>query len=162
MLSDPTVTSRRMALLGLLALGGCGFVPAYGTNGAAAALLGQVAVTAPDTVSGFQIRQHIVDRLGTVKRPRYALAISMGQDRVAAAINSEGDTTRLNLTGAADWTLVDIATGVQVGAGTAKTFTSYSATGSTVATQAAASAAQRRLSIALADLIVSDLILALQ
>ena len=74
-------------------------------------------------------------------------------------ITLDGDTTRFNLVGTADWTLSDMAGGA-VTAGDVSTFTSYSATGSNVATQAAQADASARLAVAMADLIVSRLLLA--
>ncbi len=156
MSSEPALPARRLALLGLLALAGCGFSPAFGTAGAATPLRNAVAVTAPDTVAGFRLRTRITDRLGTADTPRFALNVTLRQDQTAAAITTEGDTTRINLRGFADWTLTDTG-GAVLTSGSTQTFTSYSATGSTVATQAAATDAQARLATALADMIVADL-----
>lgn len=149
--------ARRLTLLGLLAVAGCGFAPVYGTDGAATPLRNAVAITAPDTVAGFHLRTRMIDRLGPTSTPRFVLNLTLRQDQSAAAITTAGDTTRLNLRGAADWTLSDTA-GAVISAGSTQTFTSYSATGSTVATQAAAADAQKRLAIALADMIVADLL----
>ncbi len=77
-----------------------------------------------------------------------------------ATITEDGDITRLNLTGIAEWQVADQQTGVVLYEGLAQTFTSYSATGSTVATQAAESDALDRLAIALADLVTQQLLTA--
>jgi LPS-assembly lipoprotein len=60
----------------------------------------------------------------------------------------------------ASWTLENAATAVTM-TGQARTFTSYSTTGSTVATQTAQADAEERLSVALADLVVTQLLSAM-
>lgn len=143
---------RRTAVLGLLALGGCGFAPVYGNGGG---LRGQIAYDTPDNVAGFRLRERLEQRLGQPDGARYQLAVTLRERRTPAAINPAGDTTRLNVIGTADWALTDIADGAEIESGSLETFVSYSATGSTVATQAAATDATARLSVALADMIVS-------
>lgn len=144
-------------MLGLLALSGCGFAPAYGTGGAAQVLRGAVDVSAPDTIPGFQLAARLSDRLGPVAAPRFALSVTLDLNQSAAAINVEGDTTRFNLVGSAPWVLTEAGSGATLLTGTARSFASYSAIGSTVATQTAADDAQTRLATVLADLIVADL-----
>ena len=150
--------NRRFALLGLLGLAGCGFAPVYGTGGQARALQGAMIVTAPDTIAGFRMRQYLVDQLGQPNAARYALTIGMSQTATPATITSDGDTTRFNLIGTSDWTLSDL-NGQRIAGGDVETFTSYSSTGSTVATQAAADDARDRLARALGDLVLARIIL---
>lgn len=154
-----TSLNRRCALFGLLALGGCGFAPVYGTGGAAETLRGSVMVTAPDTVAGYRLRTRLTDRLGAPSNPRYLLATTLARDETPATITVDGDTTRFNLNGNAEWTLTDTTTGQKLDGGQVSTFTSYSAAASTVATQTAQSDAQDRLTIALADLIVARVLI---
>lgn len=150
------MSDRRGLLLGLLALGGCGFSPAFGIGGAASQLRGAVVIEAPATVDGFTLSARLQDRFGPLQTPLYRLAVDLSQEQSAAAINADGDTTRLNLRGTAVWSLRD-ASGAVLLDGTAQTFASYAATSSTVATQAAAADAATRLSTALADLVVADI-----
>jgi len=161
LLSDASklVLSRRSVLLGALALSGCGLAPVYGTQGTATPLRDAVAVTAPETVAGYRLRARFTERLGHVGAARYFLVVTMTQVPTPATITTAGDTTRFNLVGTANWTLSDAA-GAELATGMVETFTSYSATGSTVATQAAETDAEARLSAALADLIVARLIMA--
>ena len=149
--------TRRFALLGLLSLAGCGFAPVYGSAGAADGLRNAVVVTASETVAGFALRSRLVDRLGPVETARYTLDARIETVRTAAAINSAGDTTRFNLVGTASWVLTDDE-GRMLLTGESQTFTSFSATGSTVATQAAVRDARERLAITLADMIVSAIL----
>ena len=158
--AHPNSLSRRATLLGLVGLGGCGFSPALGTDGPAQALRDQVAVSAPDTVAGFRLRTAIGDRLGRGEGGAFQLAVVLNDTRAPAAVTEDGDTTRFDLIGQAEWVLTSTNTGATFDQGSVRSFSSYSATGSTVATQVAADAAAARLSRSLADLIVADLILA--
>lgn len=107
----------------------------------------------------YQLRTRLIERLGDTVQARFSLSTTLTETPTPATITLDGDTTRFNLVGTADWALKDLADRL-VASGNVETFTSYSATGSTVATQAAQVDASQRLSIALADLIVSRLILA--
>jgi LPS-assembly lipoprotein len=143
--------SRRIALLGLLALAGCGFAPVYGGGGNQ----GAFAFETDESVTGFRLQGRLSERLGLPDAPAFVIKTTVDLSERAAAITAEGDTARLNVIGSAKWSLVRIATGQQIDAGTVQGFTSYSATGSTVATQTAKDDAHARLAVILADLIVT-------
>ena len=150
------LTRRSLIGAAFAALVACGFTPAYGPDGPATALRDRVSVTAPATVTGFALAQRIEDRIGQGDALR--LLVDISDTREPAAVTVDGDTTRFQIVGIATWQLLE---GIEVRAeGRAETFTSYSATGSTVATQSAEADALDRLATALADRIVSDLILA--
>lgn len=150
--------SRRIVLLGALGLAGCGLTPVYGPSGGGTALRGAIAFETPQTVAEYQLRNRLIARLGDTVEPRYSLRVSLTETPTPATITLGGDTTRFNLVGTAHWVLSDHL-GTTVKSGLEETFMSYSATGSTVATQAAAKDASARLSVALADLIVARLLL---
>ena len=141
MLSKPRLClPRRAAFCGVLALVGCGFTPVYAPGGAGDLLQNNIAFTSPETVD-------------------FTLEVLLSSERDAATVTTDGDTTRFDIIGIAAWTLIEVATGTSR-TGRAQTFTSYSTTGSTVATQTAETDAERRLSVALADLIGAQLITA--
>lgn len=150
--------SRRAAICGLIALGGCGFVPVYGEG---SALRGTVVFETENSVAGFRLRERLEERLGASTAPRYNLRVILTDRSRTSAITADGDTTRFNVIGTARWTLTDLESDRVVERGAVETFTSYSATGSTVATQAAADDATTRLAVALADMIVSRLLVLL-
>ena len=154
-MSSDTPT-RRLLILGLLALGGCGFAPVYGDNNA---LRGKIAFDTRETVAGFRLRERLEQRLGVTDAPVYVLRAQITDRRRSLAITTSGDNTRFNVIGTVTWTLTDAATGDTIANGSHETFTSYAATGSTTATQAAETDATARLSVALADMIVSRLLL---
>jgi LPS-assembly lipoprotein len=160
-MSSPEALTRRAALLGCLALGGCGFTPAYAPGGGATALRGKVALTtATDSAFDYRLRTALEDRLGRSPSPLYDLRVETRIDEVSAAITSGGSVTRFNLSGRADFVLTEGGTGVERASGNVSSFTGYSATGTTVATRAAADDARERLAVMLADLIVNRLITA--
>lgn len=155
--------SSRRTVLKLLAaapLAGCGFTPVYGPGGAGDALRGRIAYRAPDTPEGFRLRARLEDCLGRVERGDYLLSVEMDINEVALVITSEQDINRYNLPGRAVWRLYPDGADTPVAEGAVETFTAYSAFGTTVATREAQRDARDRLAIALADLIITDLMIA--
>lgn len=146
-----------LSALAALPLAGCGFRPVYGTGSAARALRGRIAYRAPNTPEGFRLRAQLEDRLGRVEQGDYLLVVQLDINEVAVVISSDQDTNRYNLPGTATWSLTRAGEDTPIATGTAETFTAYSAFGSTVATTEAQEDARDRLAIALADLIVTDL-----
>lgn len=149
-----------LSLLVALPLAGCGFSPVYGPNGSGGALRGRIAFRAPDSPEGFRLRARLEDRLGRTERGDYLLTINLDIEEIAVVISSAQDINRFNLPGKADWILSEPGNDTPLAAGSVETFTAYSAFGTTVATQEAQNDARDRLAIALADLIVTDIIVA--
>lgn len=111
-----------------------------------------------DSVAGFRLRAQLENRLGRGVTPEYMVSTQINLSQRSAAITSDGETSRFNVIGSVTWTLRNAATNAQIDAGTFEAFTSYSATSSTVATQATQDDAVERLSLILADMIVSRLL----
>ena len=88
---------------------------------------------------------------------RYGLGYSIALSEEAIAISANNVATRYNLLGQVTYALRDLETGQVLLSGKADSFTSYSASGSTVATQAAERDAEARLMVILADQIVTRL-----
>lgn len=153
-------SDRRAFVLGALALGACGFTPAYGPGGGAAALRGRIALATPTDKFGFDLTGRLQDRLGVAQAPVYRLDYVIDTTATGVAITPDGSVTRFNLTGGVDWKLVEVASGAVRLSGRAESFTSYSATGSTLAGLAAQDDAQARLMVILADQIVTRLLAA--
>lgn len=143
-----------------LPLAGCGFAPVFGPNGSGRTLRGRIAYRAPNSPEGFRLRTRLEDRLGRVEQGDYLLTVDLNIDEEALVISSSQDINRFNVTGTATWVLTESGSDQPLESGTAETFTAYSASGTTVATQDAKDDARERLAIALADLIVTDLIIA--
>lgn len=147
---------RRLVLISLVGLAGCGFVPVYGQD---EGLRARVDFETDETVAGYRLRERLEERLGRSDAPQYLLKTNVRSRQRSAAITSEGDTLRLNIIGTATWTFVATASGESIAEGEVEAFTSYSASASTIATQATRDDAEARLSVMLADLIVSRLLI---
>lgn len=140
------------------ALSGCGFQPAFGTNGTATPLLNRVDFAEPGDRYGYMLVRQLEERLGRASAPALLLEYQVGIYEERMGITSTNTTTRFNLIGTVTYTLKSAATGETLTIGKVDTFTGYSATGSTVATRAARVNAQDRLMVALADLLTARLI----
>ena len=150
--------NRRTLLLVPLALAACGFTPAYAPGGAANKLTGAVRLADPTTKNGFDFVERVEERLGRTQVHRYDLAYTIVTETVGVGVTPDTRITRYNLKGAIDYTLSDTATGARITGGRVQSFTSYAATGSTVAGLAAEEDAGLRLMRILADQIVARLI----
>lgn len=141
-----------------LALMACGFTPAYGPGGPAAGLQGSVSVASPGDKYSFDLVERLEERLGRPKTVAYDLTYSISATAAGVGVTPDNAITRYNLNGRIDWALVSRATGQRVTGGSVHSFTSFSATGSTVAGQSAQDDAARRLMRLLADQIVSHVL----
>lgn len=154
------LSDRRGFLLGSLALGACGFTPAYGPNGAAGRLQGNVLVDEPADRDSYVLVQQLESRLGRAAAPRYGLSLALDVKTERMAIAANNITSRFNVIGKVTYALRDMGDGAVLTTGTVDTFTGYSATGSTAATQSAERDAHARLMVILADQITTRLIAA--
>ena len=150
--------SRRGLLLGALALAACGFSPVYGPTGTGSKLFGQIRAADPSTPDEYTFAGRIAERLGPDQAPRFALAYHLRIAVVPQAITLDEVTTRYSLNGSADFVLTEAASGQEVTRGQVSTFTSYSTTGTTIATMSAEQDAHDRLARMLADQVVTRLL----
>ncbi|MEL7344444.1 MAG: LPS assembly lipoprotein LptE, partial [Pseudomonadota bacterium] len=149
---------RCSVLVACLALAGCGYSPVYGPGGSAEALRGQIAIDDPIDAEGFALVRQLERRLGLPGAPTYQLSASIAIDEDELGITQDQTITRYNVVGEVAYTLADVTTGEAVTSGTASSFTSYSATGTTVATLSAQRDARERLMVILADQITAELL----
>ena len=153
--------SSKSLILGLvvsLSLAACGFSPAYAPGGSGTSLQNTILAAAPRDKPAFDLVERIEERLGPSDNPRYALTYQISLEAIGVGITTDNAITRYNLTGVVDWELTDVMTRARLTGGKATNFTSYSATGSTVAGLAAEEDAAQRLTRILADQIVSQLL----
>lgn len=151
---------RRLLLAAPCALAGCGFSPVYGPGGDALALRGAVRVEDPDTEFGFDFVTRFEQRLGPPDAARYDLRWILTLRERELAIDDAGTIRRFNVEGSLAWTLSPLGSGTPVLSGTETSFTSYSATGSTISTLESEQDAEQRLAVILADAVVTRLIAA--
>jgi LPS-assembly lipoprotein len=152
--------NRRLffCLCATAAVAACGFTPAYAPGGAGKALQNSIRADDPQDKAAFDLVERLEERLGPAKSPRFALSYEIRVKPVGVAITTSNAVTRYNLNGSVDWVLTDLATGADLTGGRVDNFTSYSATGSTVAGLAAEEDAALRLMRILADQITSRLL----
>jgi len=150
--------NRRLFLISAAALAGCGFTPAFAPGGAATRLQGRVLVDEPDSRPGYLLTRRFEERLGRANPARYGLSYSIGLTDSAIAVSSTNVITRYNKIGTVTWALRDLQTDKVLTSGKAESFTSYSASGTTVASQAAERDAEARLMVILTDQIITRLI----
>lgn len=146
--------SRRSILGAAAALSGCGFAPAYGPGKGR----GRFAFAAPRSIEAFALVARLEDRLGPPDAPLYLLSVDLDIEQATSVVTSDQETRRYSLVGRAKWTVT--ADGVTAASGTVDSFASYSASGTTVSTEAARMDARNRLGQGLADRIVTRLMAA--
>ena len=150
--------NRRTILLLPLGMAACGFTPAYGPGGPANGINGTIRAADPADKNAFDLVARLDQRLGRPNVDRYDLTYTITTQPVGVGITPDNAITRYNLKGAVDWALTDRSTGLRLTGGKVESFTSYSATGSTVAGLEAQEDAAARLMRILADQIVTRLI----
>ena len=156
--SDPPTRRAVLALLAPALLAACGFTPVYGTGGPARALLNRVRIEDPADKNAFDLVERLEERLGRPQNVAFRLSYGITTRSKGLGITPDNDTTRYNVDGTATYTLSDAVSGTPLAQGEVTTFVSYSASGSTVATDAAETDAYERLMRLLADQIVNELI----
>jgi LPS-assembly lipoprotein len=150
--------NRLIAVFALLALGACGFAPAYGPNGAAQGGRGQIVLDDPTDKNTFGLVARLEERLGRTDTGPYRLSYQLQTDQRGLAISGSNSVTRINLNGTLAFQITPVGGDAPVYTDEITTFTSYSTTASTVATAAAAEDAARRLMVILADQVVTRLL----
>ncbi|MBU3031201.1 LPS assembly lipoprotein LptE [Paracoccus marinaquae] len=158
-MSSPERLPRRAALLGLLAVSACGLSPVYGPEGKAAQLFGRVRPRDPVTYEDFVFNRRLAERLGPEDAAAFDLDYRISVGVVPQAITQDQVTTRYSLNGTADFALSDDS-GRVLAQGRVSNFSSFSTTGTSIATLAAEGDARERLSRMLADQVVTRLLAA--
>ncbi|GGG71499.1 hypothetical protein GCM10011415_19210 [Salipiger pallidus] len=139
-------------------LSACGFTPVYGPQGGGGRLLNAVALAEPENRADYDFRSRFEERLGRGTGP-YELTVNRSLSSRGLGSLSDGQTTRYRLTGRANYRLSPVGSDIALIEGYTDAFTSYSATGSTVATQTAERDARRRLMVILADQVIDRLLI---
>ena len=142
---------------------GCGFTPLYDEGSPATAAQGRIEVGVIEGAAGLAMRERLVALLGAPQAPTHLLAVRLEFERVGVVLTPQNVTTRFDVVGRASFSLVPLAGGPPVLAGSLREFTGVSAPDtpatSAFATESAERNAQRRLAVTLADQIVLRLAL---
>ena len=155
--------SRRALLAASAAVAACGFTPLYAPGAPATRMAGRVEVGLVEGAPGFALRERLTGRLGPATAPTHRLDVDLNLTRTGVALTQKNVTTRFDVIGTAEYTLVPLAGGTPVASGVVRSITGYSApeseTASAFASRAAEQDADHRLAIVLADSILQRLAL---
>jgi LPS-assembly lipoprotein len=143
---------------GVSLLSACGFTPVYKQGGAASGLFNQIAFGVVEGRYGYELRERLIARLGAAGADaRYRLTYELKIESRDLVVSETQDIIRYNLTGVADYTVADSATGETLFRDSVRALTAYSATSDTYPTTVAERDANIRLARTLADLMVTRL-----
>lgn len=159
-----SLSSRRSFLTvllgmgGLASLGGCGFAPVYGPDGAGAGLHGAVAIATPEGRDAYALVKRLEERLGQPENARFALSYAITTRREDAGVTADPAISRSQVFGSATFALTDMLADTEIQSGSVTSFVSFSNQGTAVSIATVERDAHRRLMVALADLMVARLI----
>ena len=155
--------SRRLALLALFALTGCGLRPVYtgGSSGPVATTLRSVSVAPIDGQAGWLMRNKLLDRLGSdgSTGSAYRLEVKLDDNISSFGLRSDRAATQERRTLRARYQLVDTRNGMVVLDATAGSDMGIDIVSSEYATVAAEQTALENLAATVADQITARLAL---
>jgi LPS-assembly lipoprotein len=150
------LSDRRTFLLAALALAGCGFAPVHGRSSKSLIVRNAVLVQAPKNRAEFELVRNLDILLGPATAKRYDLRYTLTVDEQVIVVSAAQEINRFSLVGVLNFSLID-SDGVVFLRKTAKSFTGYSATGTTVATERSKRDAYDRLMVILAKQVSNHL-----
>lgn len=114
------------ATLSAMALSSCGFTPLYAQH-SVTANLGAIDVVAPDGRTGYLIRQHLDDAFAKNHGAPavYRMALSLGEARYPRGVRIDNVATRYEYVLTADYTLTNVASGLQAKRGSVRVELTY-------------------------------------
>ena len=147
---------RRFIFLSLVA-GGCSFSPVYKSDLGPGFLKGKIVLPTPRDRDDYMLYSKLEENFGQLENPLFKLSVLY--KITEKGLGSLGSITRYNLIGSANFRLVEISTSTLIISDKLKTFTSYSASSQTLATETAARAAADRLMASIANQISTSIIM---
>jgi len=149
------LSSRRGFLSAALVLAGCGLTPVMDPS--SQRLYNQILIQAPVNRAEYELVRNLEAQLGAAKSARFALHYELKVTEDNIVVSAAQEISRYSLVGELEYSLLD-ADGAFLTRQTAKSFTGYSATGTTVATQRAQRDAYDRLMAIMAGQVASALL----
>lgn len=148
---------KRIALVALLALSGCGLKPLYsgGSNGVVASTLANVTVAPIEGRAGWLTGNALRDRLRNTGTARYRLDVRLDDQITGLGTRRDDSVSRERRTLRARYQLVDLSNGSVVLDASARSDAGIDVVQSEYATIAAENTALERLSGIIADQIVA-------
>ena len=154
----------RMLAITALALGvsACGFTPMY-ANPQLSQNMRAIAITTPQTRTGYLLREQLDDQLNVDRTatPRYRLAVAIVEKRRPRGLNPDDTPTRYELHLDVTYTLVEAEGGKTILKQTRPVFVSSDAVVDPYASLAAQEDSQERAAEEAAEIIRTDVSLAL-
>ena len=152
------LSNRREFLLAGLSLVGCGFEPVHRSESKSHVFSNQVFVQAPTNRAEFELVRNLEVHFGSPSDKRYHLRYKLTVDEEIVDVSVAQELNRFNLVGLLEYSLVDVD-GVVLLSEAAKSFTGYSATGTTVATERSKQDSYDRLMVILAKQVSNNLLI---
>ena len=149
------LSSRRGFLSAALVLAGCGLTPVMDPS--SQRLYNQILIQAPVNRAEYELVRNLEAQLGAAKSARFALHYELKVTEDNIVVSAAQEISRYSLVGELEYSLLN-KDGAFLTRQTAKSFTGYSATGTTVATQRAQRDAYDRLMAILAGQVASALL----
>jgi LPS-assembly lipoprotein len=141
-----SILAGAAAVVGLAALGGCGFTPLYARPGVAGGIT-HIEVIAPKGREGYLLRQNLDDDFGHAQgeAPVYRLEVTMNTVRQAHGLTANDTAQRYELDLKVSYNLIEVASGKVAHAGAVVSDISYDSTDQPYAGIAARQDVQNRL-----------------
>ena len=150
-------------LLGMFALGGCGFTPMYAKNGTGTALQetfsGVGVAPIPDRL-GQVVRNHLLDRInpyGTAASPDYMLQVALTEENEGFGFRSDEAITRNRYILEANFQLIDVISGNVVFEDMVRSVHTYDVVQSDFANFSASEDAETRTALQVSELVTARL-----
>ena len=147
--------NRRNFIVLFSVVAGCSFTPVFKPKHSAEYLKGKIEFPNPTSRESYILVSRLEENFGSQDKVLFKLNVSTSINR--KGFGSLGNISRYNLPGTASFSLTEIATGKIILNGQVNTFTSYSASAQTLATETAERSSRDRLMKALADQITTSI-----
>ena len=147
--------NRRKFIFLFSALAGCSFVPVFKLQNSSQYLKGKIELLEPTSREEYVLVSRLEESFGPVEKVLFKLSVSTSVGK--KGFGSLGNISRYNLPGSASFVLTEVSTGKVIISDEVNTFTSYSASAQTLATETAERSARDRLMKALADQITTSI-----
>ena len=145
--------NRRKFIFLFSTLAGCSFAPVFKLQNTPKHLKGKIKFPTRTDRESYVLVSKLEENFGPVERGLFKLSVSTSVNK--KGFGSLGNISRYNLPGTASFILTEVSTGKVIISDQVNTFTSYSASAQTLATETAERSARDRLMKALADQITT-------
>ncbi len=135
----------------ILWLASCSYRPVFGPGGVGEGLAGAILVEEPGNHEEYVFTARLEQRLGRPQGARYRLDYNIETGSEGVGRTPEQRVTRYNVTGTAEYRVIELGADRTVHSGKVESLTSYSAAIPLTSARAAARDASERLMVILAD-----------